>query len=59
MNFLMIFLTVAVALARFFASVYFITQAVYHFRDEQFILFGFDITLAVFFLAMLIKAVVS
>ena len=48
MNFLMIFLAVAVAL----------TQAVYHFRDEQFILFGFDITLAVFSLAMLIKAVI-
>lgn len=59
MKILMIFLVILAEAVNFGLSAFFIAQAVIHFRKEKFILFGVDISLAVFFLALFIKAVVS
>lgn len=58
MKILMFFLVTLAEAAQLFISLFFITQAVIHFREKEFISFGFDVALAVLLLALFIMAVI-
>lgn len=55
---LILFLEILAEVAQLFVSLIFITQAVIHFREKEFISFGFDVALAVLSLALFIMAVI-